>query len=301
MGKRGGGWGRGGGGEGEGRGGPRGVRPCPAQPGVQSRAQKDPTHGPEPCDWASPLAPRGHPVPTSPIPLTSCLSSLLPPRAWDSRALAPNRDWATEEPASHLGGGWPGPRGPSLQPTPLNELPAQPGPQGLGVWEEPPQGTPRVSRWGTGPRSGSQAPPLRSLSGTRAFLSGSASKLRARTRATAALRTHRNASPLFPKLEHGGDREKPPEWLSGDAPRGRTQRQATRGRGSHARPAQGVGPRRPHGTQLRRGQQACRSRGDRPQGRSPRSSVPPPPPPPPHALRRQLREWQRPAAVPAVP
>lgn len=143
MGKRGGGWGRGGGGEREGRGGPRGVRPCPAQPGVQSRAQKDPTHGPEPCDWASPLAPRGHPVPTSPIPLTSCLSSLLPPRAWDSRALAPNRDWATEEPASHLGGGWPGPRGPSLQPTPppTSSRPSL-GPRGWAFGKSLPRGPP---------------------------------------------------------------------------------------------------------------------------------------------------------------
>lgn len=150
MGKRGGGWGRGGGGEGEGHGGARGVRPCPAQPGVQSRARKDPTHGPEPCDWASPLAPRGHPVPTSPIPLTSCLSSLLPPRAWDSRALAPNRDWATEEPASHLGGGWPGPRGPSLQPTPPQRAPGPAWAPGAGRLGRASPGDPQGQQVGDG-------------------------------------------------------------------------------------------------------------------------------------------------------
>lgn len=111
--------------------------------------------------------------PPVPYPLTSCLSSLLSPRAWDSRALPPNRDWATEEASGRLGGGWPGPRRQSQQPTPPQRAPGPAWAPGAGHLGRTPQGTLRVSRRGVRPRRGSWAPPLplpepRTL----AFLSG---------------------------------------------------------------------------------------------------------------------------------
>lgn len=89
-----------------------------------------------------PLAPRGRsawPRRQPPLPLssTSSLSSLRPSRVWDSRALTPNRDWATKAPTGRLRGSRPGPEegqapkdSRSSQPLPTSSLPSL----GPGSW-----------------------------------------------------------------------------------------------------------------------------------------------------------------------
>lgn len=107
------------------------------------------------------------------------------------------------------------------------------------------------------------------------------------TQATVTLRIHRRASPLFPKLECGGDGEKPLERLRSNALHGRTQGQTTAAEGATSVLPRGSGRAGCTGHSSRRQQREwCLSSApagageDRPQGLSPRSSVPPPPPPP---------------------
>lgn len=114
--------------------------------------------------WASPLAPRGRPAwprrqPPLPLSSTSSLSSLRPSRVWDSRALTPNRDWATKAPSGRLRGSQPGPEegqapedSRSSQPLPTSSLPSL-GPGSWNVWEEPPRQTTGVCRWEVGPQN----------------------------------------------------------------------------------------------------------------------------------------------------
>lgn len=126
-----------------------GGQPCPAQPSVQSRAQKNPTHGPAPVRWASPgtrkpasMARKAATSTTSPnvLPVLCCHPG-------------PGTTELESHPTGigHLGGSQLGPEEARLQrqpeqPTPPLKLPAQPGPWGLDIWEEPPLGS-AGGRW----------------------------------------------------------------------------------------------------------------------------------------------------------
>lgn len=131
-------------GAGEGRGGPPGGQPCPAQPGVQSRAQKDSTHGPEPCETGLTPVPRGCPArpggpPTCPIP-----PDILPVLSAVTQGLG-QQSSPTQQRLGHRGSIWPSRRWlarpqmavPAADPSPTSSRPRL-GPRGWAFGKNPP-------------------------------------------------------------------------------------------------------------------------------------------------------------------